>query len=304
MTSGNPISTIPAPTERGPPSVGGAAFRLRGASARQAVPTKAPTDSRIWDLEQLHTLCRLRSTLECFAVLEQRRKHKGNEWIRNLGPHLENLRQAAVRSDYDEFHKADRLLHRHVIESCALPTLTQSWELVVAELDGWIHHVQEVYWPSLMALYREHEFLFEAWQSPEDWIAEESTHQHLEAGWYRLAATRGDPRPEIDPVARATSFISTHYGSSMEVSWIARNVSFVSTSHLNRLFREKLGVSPNAFIRRTRMEKAAELLASTPDKVGVIARRVGYRNVSHFGRDFLGFHGITPLKFRRERMKL
>lgn len=216
-------------------------------------------------------------------------------------PHLERLRQAALRSDYVQFHHVDRDLHRAVVQSCGIPVLLSAWEMVVRELDGWIHHVQEVYWPSLMALYREHEILMEAWQSPEDWIAEESTHQHLEAGWYRLAAAKGDVQPEIDPVARATSFVSTHYASSLDISWIASYVSFVSTSHLNRLFRERLGISPNAFIRRTRMERAAELLASTPDKVGVIARRVGYRNVSHFGRDFLSFHGKTPLRFRQAR---
>lgn len=152
-----------------------------------------------------------------------------------------------------------------------------------------------------MALYREHVFLLEAWQSPDDWVAEESTHQHLEGGWYRLAATLQSSEQTINPVDRATAFISTHFASEISIPWIASYVSYVSTSHLNRLFREKLGISPNAFLKRIRLERAAELLGSTPDTVAVLARRVGYKNVSHFGRDFNKHFAVSPLKYRQTR---
>ena len=255
------------------------------------------------DLNDLHDLCRLRSTLEAFAVSRWRKKATRAKILKKLYVYQSHLRKAAVRTDYSAFHDADTHLHREAVTACGIPSLLKSWELVVADLDAWILHVQQVYWPSLMSLYREHELLLEAWNSPDSWVAEQATHQHLEAGWYRLAAKQEDLSPEIDPVDRAASFISTHFASNLDVDWIARNVSFVSASHLTRLFRKKLSVSPYAFLRQVRLERAAELVKSSPEEVSTIAHRVGYKNVSHFVRDFRKRYEMTPLAFRRNSQK-
>lgn len=154
-----------------------------------------------------------------------------------------------------------------------------------------------------MALYREHLLLLEAWRSPDLWIAEEATHQHLAAGWYRRAAVEENFQTEVDPVDRAASFMSTHFASHLDVDWIAKNVSFISASHLSRLFREKMGQSPYAFLKQVRLERAAMLIRSTPEKVFVVAQRVGYKNTSHFVRDFRSQHGATPLSYRKKNLK-
>lgn len=252
------------------------------------------------DLNDLHQLCRLRSTLEAFAVsLWRKRPDREKIAKERFWPRLERLKKEAVRGDYEGFHRVDAELHRELVSCAGLSALLNSWELVVRDLDEWITHVQQEYWPSLMSLYREHVLLLEAWESPDDWIAEEATHQHLEAGWYRVAAAEESFRNEIDPVDRATSFISTHFASRLEVEWIARNVSFVSSSHLTRLFRRKLGISPHAFVKRVRLYRAGELLRSSRDDVSAIAIRVGYKNASHFVRDFRRYFAVTPLVYRR-----
>ncbi len=251
------------------------------------------------ELEKMHHLCRLRSTLEAFAVTHWRKSPKRAQVRERFWEHLERLRLTATRGDYTLFHQEDALLHRELITAPDIPALVKSWETVVSDLDEWILHVQQVYWPSLMSLYREHVLLLEAWDSADDWVAEEATHQHLEAGWYRLAAAREDLRPEIDPVDRAASFISTHFASRLEVEWVARNVSFVSASHLTRLFRKKLGLPPHVFLKRVRLDRAAELIRSTPDEISSVATRVGYKNTSHFVRDFRKRFGVTPLAHRK-----
>lgn len=253
------------------------------------------------DLDELHHLCRLRSTLEAFAVSRWRNSSdKDAVWSR-LQKHLDHLRYRAIKGDYIDFNKIDAELHREMVASVGLSALLESWELVVKDLDSWILHVQQVYWPSLMSLYREHVLLLDAWDSADDWVAEEATHQHLEAGWYRLAAAEESFRHVIDPVDRAASFISTHFASHLEVTWIAKNVSFVSASHLTRLFRAKLGVSPHLFLKRVRLERAGELVCSSPDEISAIACRVGYKNASHFVRDFRKYFDVTPLVYRRNR---
>jgi len=254
-------------------------------------------DSLPPDLEKLHELCRLRSTLEAFAAVRLHANPERGTLFTVFRAHLERMHRLAKKGDHPGFHRCDMALHRALVDSCGIPSLLASWEKVEGDLEPWIQHIKRVYWPSLMTLYREHLILIDAWASGERWIAENATHHHLEAGWFRVASARGKIPVDGDPVDRATSFISTHYVSRIDVPWIARNVSFVSASHLTRLFRQKLKISPFAFLRQVRMEHAAEALKTGREKISAIAPKCGYRNVSHFVRDFRGYFGTTPKRY-------
>lgn len=251
------------------------------------------------DLERLHELCRLRSTLEAFAVrcwpLGAARSHLERELHRRLA----ELKRPSAAGDYAAFHVADRDFHRVAVEGAGLSALTQSWELVSLELDGWILAIKHSHWPNLMALYREHELLLHAWCGKNANAAELATHQHIEAGWHRRMMTDRNAGSELDPVERAVSFIATHYDRPLDVAWLAANVSFVSHSQLGRLFRKRLGLSPLRHLKQVRLERAAQLLCSSVEAVTDVARRVGYRNVSHFVRDFRHMFSVTPLMYRR-----
>jgi len=249
--------------------------------------------------DRLHALCRLRSTLEAFAVRRWPAGAARGAVTRELRQRLGELKRCAAAGDYGAFHRADRELHRAAVAAAGLPALRQSWELVSAELDAWILAVKHTYWPSLMALYREHELLLRAWLGGDDDAAELATHQHLEAGWHRRMMAGGRGGAELDPVERAVSFIATHYADPLDVEWLAANVSFVSPSHLGRLFRQRMRVSPLRHLKQVRLERAAQLLRAGTAAVADVARRVGYRNASHFVRDFRLTFGVTPLDYRR-----
>ncbi|WP_084400668.1 helix-turn-helix transcriptional regulator [Terrimicrobium sacchariphilum] len=245
----------------------------------------------------LRELCRLRSDLEAFAVVRLRRSPDRVRIFQALEVQMRQLRSAAMRGDYERFHLEDMALHRIVIETPGLAALVRSWNLVSEELDAWILQVKFTNWPSLMALYREHEYLVDAWNSDDDDAAAGATHHHLEAGWYRVAMAQDALPIEGTAVDRAASFLSTHYASSIDVKWMAENICFVSPSHLTRLFRAQFGKAPYAWLRQIRMERAAELIAGCARSVSAVARQVGYRNASHFVRDFRAYHGVTPGKF-------
>lgn len=249
-------------------------------------------------MQELHDLCRLRSTLEAFAAARLRGNPESDGLQKKFLQHLASMKSLARAGKHTAFHEEDMKLHRTLVESAGMPALLRSWDDVASELEEWIQHVKKVYWPSLMTLYREHEFLIDAWASGEPWVAEQATHHHLEAGWFRVASAQGKVVQDVHPVDRATSFICTHYASEIEVEWLAQNVSFVSASHLTRLFRQRLGISPSAFLNRVRMERAGELLRTKADAVALVARKVGYKNASHFARDFRGCYKVTPKKYR------
>lgn len=248
--------------------------------------------------DDVHDLCRLRSTLEAFAVQRWRQMADRELLSGELRSLLKKLKRHASNGDYAAFHQTDQQFHRTVVASVGLDPLLKSWEIVAAALNEWILWVKQSYWPNLMALYREHELLIDAWHSEDDWVAQQATHQHLEAGWYRLRIAQGLRDHDMDSVERAVSFIATHFASRLDMTWIARHVSFLSASQLSRLFRSRLGVSPLRHLKQVRLERAAQLLRSSTDAVAITARRVGYRNVSHFVRDFRRTFGVTPLEYR------
>ncbi|MEY5025750.1 MAG: AraC family transcriptional regulator [Verrucomicrobiota bacterium] len=250
------------------------------------------------DLEKLHELCKLRSTLEAFALNRWPENEARACVVEKLRAQLLALKACALQGDYEAFHAADLEFHRQAVEAASLPVLLRSWELVRVELEAWILGVKRSYWPNLMALYREHEWLLDAWTSLDRPTAEQATHQHLEAGWYRRLLAEGENADELGAVDRAVSFLATHFDRPIDVAWLATQVSFVSASHLGRLFRERLGVSPLRYLKQLRLERAAQSLRSGTEAVASVARGVGYRNVSHFIRDFRQSFSVTPRQYR------
>ncbi|PTX97300.1 hypothetical protein DB346_20055 [Verrucomicrobia bacterium LW23] len=250
--------------------------------------------------DELRALCRLRSTLETFALGMAKERADWPAAREALGRRLEELQTRARHGGHEAFHRADMDLHRALVAAAGMPVLLENWERVVQETDAWILRVKQVYWPSLMALYREHVLLLEAWDAPGTTVAEHATREHLEAGWHRMDAMEGKSPADAGPVERAASFISTHYAGRLDVPWIAANVSFVSASQLTRLFHKEKGLPPRAWIRQVRLEHAAQQLRSTTEDIAAVARQSGYRNVSHFVRDFRVHFGITPRRYREK----
>lgn len=77
--------------------------------------------------------------------------------------------------------------------------------------------------------------------------------------------------------------------------------SGLSTSQFYNLFRNETGVTPAAYIRKLRYERASELLIQSNLSVKEITGAVGIRDVSHFVRTFRGIHGRSPKAFRHEQ---
>lgn len=73
----------------------------------------------------------------------------------------------------------------------------------------------------------------------------------------------------------------------------------VGLTTLNGYFSRVYGLSVSAYLRKRRMERAADLLVQTNDKVSDIALCVGYTNPSKFGAAFAREHGCTPTEYRR-----
>ncbi|MFY9175776.1 MAG: AraC family transcriptional regulator [Caldicoprobacterales bacterium] len=74
----------------------------------------------------------------------------------------------------------------------------------------------------------------------------------------------------------------------------------VTPYHLCRLFKQAFHLSPFKYLTRLRIQKAKELLVSSPDmSIKDIARSTGYSDPSYFCSVFKEHEKLTPLEFRK-----
>lgn len=96
---------------------------------------------------------------------------------------------------------------------------------------------------------------------------------------------------------KVIDYVKENVGKVIETETLA-NMVCLTKSHLERLFREKLGTSPLQYILRTKIQCAQRLLMTTNYSINVIAHEVGFDDPSYFIRVFRQKIGFTPQDYR------
>ena len=112
----------------------------------------------------------------------------------------------------------------------------------------------------------------------------------------RIPATSPRLRPQA--LLRVLDYIDAHLGENFSLEELASVVS-VSRFHFARLFRASTGMSPMAFLLRTRVERARSLPVEADSSIAETAAALGFFDQSHFTRTFRRFTGRTPREFAR-----
>jgi len=73
----------------------------------------------------------------------------------------------------------------------------------------------------------------------------------------------------------------------------------LSRSHFSRAFKKNTGMSPRDWLLSARVDRAKELLASSPMPIAQIGEECGFADQSHFTRTFSRLAGCTPLNWRQ-----
>lgn len=106
----------------------------------------------------------------------------------------------------------------------------------------------------------------------------------------------------MDPdVAVAVRYIREHACTGINVGDVLKQVP-VARGALETRFQKLLGRTPHEEIVRFRIARVKQLLAETDLTLGEIASRTGYRHVEYLTVAFKKQVGITPSKYREERM--
>lgn len=96
----------------------------------------------------------------------------------------------------------------------------------------------------------------------------------------------------------AITFIEQNYALPLTVEDMAGRCN-LDRSYFGKIFKETMGQSPQEFLIRYRMTKAAELLKLSDLSIGEISIRVGYPNQLHFSRAFKKVFDVSPRTYRQ-----
>ena len=107
-------------------------------------------------------------------------------------------------------------------------------------------------------------------------------------------------RPQqIGRLNAVLDYIEYHLDESLSLETLSKTAA-MSPFHFLRLFKSHLGETPNSYIQRIRMEKAAFLLLSRQDDTILsIALDCGYSSAPPFDRMFKSHFGMTPGEWKK-----
>lgn len=93
-------------------------------------------------------------------------------------------------------------------------------------------------------------------------------------------------------------YIQEHYHEEVSLAKIAGSAN-ISENECLRCFRSMIGSTPIQYVKQLRIQKAAELLASTDRKIYDIGAECGFQAMSYFSKTFREIQKCTPNEFRK-----
>lgn len=102
-------------------------------------------------------------------------------------------------------------------------------------------------------------------------------------------------------IKEALAYIEQNFQNDISVEGIAE-VCGINRSYFGKIFKERLGKSPQEFLLNYRMIKATELLKLTTFSIGDVSKAVGYENQLHFSRAFKKIYGVSPREWRNQNV--
>ncbi|WP_336772759.1 AraC family transcriptional regulator [Paenibacillus sp. MMO-58] len=106
------------------------------------------------------------------------------------------------------------------------------------------------------------------------------------------------PSPMHERISEVVRYMNSHYMNELSLHLLAEKF-YVSPYYLSRFFKEATGFTFVEYLNSVRIKEAKKLLEQSSMKVNLIAKRVGFGSVTHFGRVFKSVTGYVPLHYRK-----
>lgn len=98
-------------------------------------------------------------------------------------------------------------------------------------------------------------------------------------------------------VLTSLQYIHANYNTDVKIEYLA-NMEILSVSHYRTIFKQCLGLSPQAYILDLRIKNARDLIMRTNLTLKEISSLVGYHDQFYFSRVFKSHTGIIPSQYK------
>jgi AraC-like DNA-binding protein len=96
-------------------------------------------------------------------------------------------------------------------------------------------------------------------------------------------------------MARAVERLRHDFDQPLRMERLAADLG-MSVSTLHHQFKAVTAMSPLQFQKQLRLQEARRLMLSEGFDAAGAAYRVGYRDASHFSREYRGLFGVSPMR--------
>jgi AraC-like DNA-binding protein len=99
-------------------------------------------------------------------------------------------------------------------------------------------------------------------------------------------------------IKKSLHYVETNYSGKLSIPEMAKSVG-LNKNYFSTFFRENIGMTPQQYIIRFRINKACELMENQGLTIGDISRSVGYEDTLGFSKIFKKEKGMSPKEYRR-----
>ena len=102
--------------------------------------------------------------------------------------------------------------------------------------------------------------------------------------------------PDHENIRQALRIVEEELETPVRVADLAERCGY-SENYFRQVFRESVGMAPNAYINQRKISRAKELMLYSERNVTQIAEQLGYQSIHYFSRLFKKVTGITPTDY-------
>ena len=99
-------------------------------------------------------------------------------------------------------------------------------------------------------------------------------------------------------IKKSLQFIETNYSRNISIEALANYIG-LNKNYFSTLFSEILGIPPQEYLIKYRVDKACKLLTNKDLTISEISRSVGYDDPLGFSKIFKGIKGVSPKVYRQ-----
>lgn len=118
--------------------------------------------------------------------------------------------------------------------------------------------------------------------------------------FFALLEKQMDPemkKERYNVVSEAIDYMNRNYSYGVTIDQMARQLG-TSRSQMFRQFKKEMGISPQEYLLRFRLERSKELLRDRRLTIGEVMRSAGFQDLSNFSRQFKRRYGVSPREYQ------